>query len=277
MNVHDRGLGLRREFASALAWGPTRSDVDFLEVVPDNWMGLGGESAQVLEAIAARYPMVAHSLSLSIGDAQPLDWSYLGAVRSFLDRYGIETYSDHVSMSRDSRGYLYELIPVPRNEASLRLMVEKVKAVQDFLARPLALENVSYYVEETGQMGEAEFLSRLVEDSGCALLLDINNVHVNARNHGWNAREFLQALPEDAVSYYHMAGHLDLGPDAQMLDTHGTEVSAAVLQLGALAVRRFGRQPVVLERDNFVPSLDELCVELNAVHRAMTGSAGSPA
>lgn len=274
MNGHGRGLGLRREFAPHLARGPVRSDIDFLEVVPDNWMGLGGESAEVMEALASRYPMVAHGLSLSIGDTQPLDWAYLGSVKGFLDRYGIQTYSDHVSMSRDSRGYLYELVPVTRTEASLRWMVEKIQAVQEFLSRQLALENVSYYVEDDSGMGEAEFLTRLVDASGCALLLDINNVHVNARNHGWDAVEFLDGLPANAVAYYHMAGHLDQGPDDQVLDTHGTPVSHAVMELGARAVARFGRRPVVLERDNHVPSLDDLCRELGTVHQAMLGARG---
>ncbi|WP_426286623.1 DUF692 domain-containing protein [Luteibacter sp. E-22] len=275
MNGHGRGLGLRREFARRLARGPVRSDIDFLEVVPDNWMGLGGESAEVMEALASRYPMVAHGLSLSIGDTQPLDWAYLNSIKGFLDRYGIQTYSDHMSMSRDSRGYLYELVPVTRTEASLHWMVEKIQTVQEFLSRQLALENVSYYVDDDGEIGEAEFLARLVDASGCALLLDINNVHVNSRNHGWDAAEFLDALPADAVAYYHVAGHLDQGPDDQVLDTHGAPVSIAVMELGARAVARFGRRPVVLERDNHVPSLDDLCRELGTVHQAMLEARGA--
>jgi uncharacterized protein (UPF0276 family) len=260
-----------------LAAAPPRRDFDFLEVVPDNWMGLGGESAETFSLIAARYPMVAHSLSLSIGDAQPLDMDYLDAIKAFLDHHGIEWYSDHVAMSRDSRGYLYDLIPMPRTEASLRFLVRKIKAVQHHLERRIALENISYYYEEPGQIPEAEFLTRMVEDSGCALLLDVNNVYVNARNHDWDAQAFLAALPADAVAYYHVAGHVDQGPGRRVLDTHGTSVVDAVKALGALAVERFGARPVVLERDNHVPSLTALLNELNAVHQAMIKPSRRPA
>lgn len=275
MHIHGRGLGLRREFASALAHGTLRTDFDFLEVVPDNWMRVGGESARIIEALAARYPMVAHSLSLSIGDAQPLDMDYLDDIKAFLDRFGIDTYGDHVSMSRDSKGYLYDLIPMPRTEASLRFLVEKIRVVQDRLERRIALENISYYVDEPGQIPEAEFLARMLEGSGCALLLDVNNVYVNARNHGWDAVAFLDALPADAVAYYHVAGHLDAGPGERVLDTHGTAVAQAVLSLGAYAVRRFGPRPVVLERDNNVPGLATLCAELNTVHDTLMQTAGT--
>ncbi|UPG86277.1 DUF692 domain-containing protein [Luteibacter aegosomatis] len=269
MHVQGRGLGLRREFASTLAHEPPRTDFDFLEVVPDNWMRVGGESARIIDALAERYPMVAHSLSLSIGDAQPLDRDYLDRIKAFLDRFGITVYGDHVSLSRDSRGYLYELIPMPRTEASLGFLVAKIRAVQDHLERRIALENISYYHEEPGQMPEAEFLARMIEGAGCALLLDVNNVYVNARNHGWDAQAFLDALPADAVAYYHVAGHLDAGPGERVLDTHGTDVAEAVMSLGAYAVRRFGHRPVVLERDNNVPGLATLCAELNVVYQAL--------
>ena len=271
MIIHGRGLGLRREFASSLAYGPVRNDFDFLEVVPDNWMGLGGESLEQLDAIADKYPLVAHSLSLSIGDAQPLDMKYLGAVKTFLDNYDVAIYSDHISLSRDSCGYLYELIPVARTPASLQLMIDKIKAVQDYLSRRIALENISYYYDEEGQMTEADFIAQLIDASSCGLLLDVNNAYVNARNHGFDPYAFIDALPTDAVTYFHVAGHLDRGPQERVLDTHGTDVSAAVLDLGAYAVHRFGAQPIVLERDNNLPSLDTLCEELRSIHQAMTG------
>jgi len=275
MHIQGRGLGLRREFAVALAHETSCEGFDFLEVVPDNWMRVGGESARVIEALAERYPMVAHSLSLSIGDAQPLDMDYLDDIKAFLDRFGIDTYSDHVSMSRDSRGYLYDLIPMPRTEASLRFLIEKIRAVQDHLERRIALENISYYFEEPGQIPEAEFLARMVEGSGCALLLDVNNVYVNARNHGWDAEAFLDGLPVSAVAYFHVAGHLESGPGERVLDTHGTPVAQAVMSLGAYATRRFGPRPAVLERDNNIPGLATLFAELNAVHQALVHTAGA--
>lgn len=270
MNVRGRGLGLRREFASELSAQPKRTDIDFLEVVPDNWMSMGGESVDILENLAAKYPFVAHSLSLSIGDALPFDRDYLGSVRAFLDRFDIAVYGDHFSISRDSRGYLYELIPIPRSPQSAAFIADKIKAVQDFLSRRLLLENISYYYEEDDQMPEAEFIASIIERSGCRLLLDVNNVYVNGRNHGTDPISFLNTLPRDAVGYYHVAGHLDQPEQDRVLDTHGTPVADDVMELGAYAVARFGDLPIVLERDNHLPSLNELCEELAFVHRAMT-------
>lgn len=270
MNVCGRGLGLRREFAAELSAQPKRADIDFLEVVPDNWMGIGGESLDTLEKLADKYPFVAHSLSLSIGDAFPLDREYLGGIRAFLDRFGITVYGDHFCISRDSRGYLYELIPIPRSSASAIFIADKISSVQDFLSRRMVLENISYYYEEENQMPEADFIASIIKRCGCGLLLDVNNVYVNGRNHGSDPRAFLNALPSDAVSYYHVAGYLDQPEADQVLDTHGTPVSEDVMELGAYAVKRFGNLPIVLERDNNVPSLEDLCRELSIVHGAMT-------
>lgn len=269
MKFQGRGLGLRREFALELSSQPKRDDIDFLEVVPDNWMGVGGQSAEILDKLASMYPFVAHGLSLSIGDAQPPDYHYIHQVRDFLDRFRIDIYSDHLSLSRDSQGYLYELIPLPRSPAGAAYVADKAKTIQDRMGRQLVLENISYYVEEDGQMPEAEFLATVIEHSGCGVLLDVNNVYVNSRNHGTDAVGFLDTLPANAVVYYHFAGHLDQGDDEQVLDTHGTSVSDEVMALGAYAVARFGMRPVVLERDNHIPPLCELCQELGLLWRAM--------
>lgn len=269
MNALTRGLGLRREFAHELASQDRRSDIDFLEVVPDNWMNIGGESIEILEALASRYPFIAHGLSLSIGDPLPLDRDYLVSVRTFLDRFSIKVYSDHLSLSRDERGYLYDLIPLPRSLASARYVADKVKLAQDFLARQLVLENISYYVEEADEMPEAEFLAEVMARSGCQVLLDVNNMYVNWRNHGTDPDIFMRTLPVDQVAYYHVAGHLDQGVGDIVLDTHGTSVSNEVLALGAKAVARFGARPVVLERDNNLPELDLLCYELGQVRSIM--------
>lgn len=264
-----RGLGLRREFAAELCTQPKREDVDFLEVVPDNWMGAGGDSAATLDNLAAKYPFVAHGLSLSIGDALPLDQRYLGAVQAFLERYQISLYSDHLSLSRDQHGYLYELIPLPRTRNAIDWVAGKIGQVQDQLSRQLVLENISFYHQDPGEMPEAEFIAEVVARSGCAILLDVNNLYVNARNHGSDPLALLQALPADAVAYYHLAGHLDPGADQRVLDTHGTPVAPAVLALGRAAVARFGPRPLVLERDNQMPPLATLCDELNLVQRAL--------
>jgi hypothetical protein len=267
MNINGRGIGLRREFAVELSAQPKRPDIDFLEVVIDNWMGVGGESLDMLENLAEKYPFAGHSLSLSIGDGMPVDFDYLTAIRAFLDRFNITVYSDHFSMSRDRLGYLYELLPVPRSKASALYLVEKIKVSQDILSRRLVLENISYYYEEAAQIPEAEFLTEVIERSGCGLLLDVNNIYVNHLNHGIDPIVFMDKLPRDSVSYYHFAGHLNKPGAPYVLDTHGTAVSHEVLALGEYAMARFGRQPIVLERDNHLPDLDSLCDELNSIHQ----------
>ncbi len=249
--------------------------VDFLEVVPDNWMGLGGQSAETLQTLAGHYPMVAHGLSLSIGDAQDIDWGYLRRVREFLDAYRIDVYSDHLSASRDDQGYMYELVPVPRSAASARHIADKVRRVQEYLGRRLSLENVSSYYRDPHEMAEGEFIAMILQMSGCALLLDINNVYVNSINFNEDPNAFLQCIPEDAVSYYHIAGHAESAGCMPLLDTHGSDVCEEVVDLGKSVVARFGMRPLVLERDNNVPPLPALCDELQRIYASLLQQEGS--
>jgi uncharacterized protein (UPF0276 family) len=269
MMPHGRGLALRREFAGELLAQHKRDDIDFLEVTADNWMGLGGESRELIDGLAEKYPLVAHGLSLSIGDALPVDETYLRAIGDFLDRLDIEFYSDHLSLSRDRQGYLYELLPMPRTTASLVNAVEKVKRVQGALCRRIALENTTVYVQDAADIPEDQFIAQLIDASDCRLLLDVNNLYVNARNHGTDPIAFLDAVPCNAVSYVHVAGHQDDGEGALVMDTHGAPVSAAVITLAGYAARRFGARPIVLERDHHVPSLDALCDELASIDVAI--------
>lgn len=263
-----RGVGLRPELVAPLCDQPRRGDIDFLEIAPENWLGLGGRKRDQLDRLADIYPLVAHGLSLSIADPQPMNRKFLADVRRFLDDYGIDLYSDHLSLSRDETGYLYDLLPVPRRASNLDYLADRIDQVQEATGRRLVLENISYYHGFPDQMPEAEFISALVERSGCGLLLDINNAYVNAHNHHEDALAFVTALPSDAIAYYHIAGHLEL-EDGTLLDTHGTPVAEAVIALGRSVWQCHGARPLLLERDNFVPSLDELAGEVAAVQAAM--------
>lgn len=266
------GLGLRAEHAARLADGPALPGIDFLEITVENWLEIGGRKRAQLDRIAARYPLVAHGLSLSIGDPLPLNVDFLRRVKRFLDDYRIEVYSDHLSYARDEQGYLYDLLPVRRDAAAARLIAGKVRQAQDILRRPLVLENISYYHAYPDQMPEEEFIAAIVEQSGCELLLDINNVYVNASNHGLDAQAFIRALPSAAIRYFHLAGHWRRDDDL-VLDTHGDAVCDGVIRLARDAVARHGPRPFVLERDNHIPPLSELRAEAEALRAAIHGRA----
>lgn len=257
------GIGLRSEHVSNFFLQSVRRDIDFLEVVPDNWMNIGGAKKEYLEDIAQRYPLVAHSLSLSIGDTLPLNECYIKDIRKFLDEYHIDIYSDHLCFNRDKYGYLYDLLPVPRFSDVLPYLVERIHRVQDLLGRQLVLENISYYHSYKGEMPETDFWGELLHSSGCGMLLDINNVFVNAYNHHFDALEYIRSIPSASVVYYHIAGHL--AQDDLKLDTHGMPVIEDVLELAKMTFSIHGSRPLVLERDNNVPPLEELCEELTII------------
>ncbi|TWB38107.1 DUF692 domain-containing protein [Nitrospirillum pindoramense] len=259
-----RGLGLRPEFVDTLLETPAVDGVDFLEIAPENWMHVGGRKRDQLDRIAGRYPLVAHGLSLSIGDTQPLNTPFVREVRRFLDDYHIDIYSDHLSASRDGTGYLYDLLPIPRRAENLDYLAGRIRQVQDITGRQLVLENISAYHGYPGEMPEGAFLAELAGRCGCGILLDINNAYVNARNRGTDVRAFLAELPTQALVYYHIAGHLELG-DGMLLDTHGTPVADAVMRLAREVWATHGPRPLLLERDNFVPALDVLLGDLDAV------------
>ena len=267
-----KGIGLRNEHMDILCQQPANSEIDFLELAPENWMNIGGVKQEALELIAEKYPLVAHGLSLSIGDAQPINKEFVKQVGAFLDKFNIEIYSEHLSFSRDSKGYLYDLLPIPRHRENLNYLSDRINAVQDILQRPLVLENISYYYRYPGDIAEAEFFSQLVENTQCEILLDINNVFVNATNHGYNALEMIKGLPSKAIRYFHIAGHLKQ-EDNFLLDTHGKDVCAEVIELAKDVFDFHGPRPLLLERDHFLPSLDELTQELGQIHHyAMIGN-----
>ncbi|MFW7524693.1 DUF692 domain-containing protein [Vibrio ostreicida] len=270
-----KGIGLRSEHLDLLCQLPEHPDIDFLELAPENWMNMGGLKREQLQSIAQHYPLIAHGLSLSIGDCQPLNEHFVKEIARFLDDFNIEIYSEHLSFSRDKQGYLYELLPIPRYKQNIPYLVERIQRVQDIIQRPLVLENISYYHDYGHEMPEGEFIAQVCQRSGCELLIDINNVFVNSHNHHYCPYDMLNLLPSEAIRYYHIAGHLKAQNDF-LLDTHGKPVSKDVVNLARETYCRHGQKPLLLERDHNVPSLLLLTEELRRIHGEIVDCSQQP-
>lgn len=270
------GLGLRRALVTPLRQAAA-GQVDFIEAAPENWMGVGGALGDAFAELASRYPLVCHGLSLSLGGPTPLDETFLRRLRRFLDGHDCAIYSEHLSACSDERGQLYDLLPLPFNDAAVEHAASRIRQTQDVLGRAVAVENISYYATldpgPRGGMTELEFICRVLDRADCRLLLDVNNIIVNATNHGYDADAFLRGLPGDRIAYIHVAGHYDEAEDLK-IDTHGAPVSTPVWSLLAEAYRLFGPRPTLLERDFNLPPFDELLAELDGV-RALRGRTDS--
>ena len=241
------------------------AQVGFFEVAPENWMGVGGRLGWQFRSLTERHPFVCHGLSLSIGSPAPLDEAFIHRLKGFLDAHGIRAYSEHLSYCSDD-GHLYDLLPIPFCEEAVRHVAVRVRRVQEILERRIALENVSYYAAPSQEMTEIAFLKAVLDEADCDLLLDINNIYVNAINHRYDAAEFLAALPAERILYAHIAGHFEEAPDLR-IDTHGADVIDPVWSLLAEAYARFGVFPTLLERDFNIPSLDVLVAEVATIAR----------
>jgi len=253
------GLGLRRALLDELIEAPAGA-FDFLECAPDNWIGVGGVLGERLAALSSRHPLSAHGLSLSLGGPDPLDAEFLRQTRAFLDRHDAALYSEHLSYCSAS-GHLYDLLPIPFTEEAVHHVASRIAQVQDALGRRIAIENVSYYAAPYQALSEIDFIGEVLREADCDLLLDVNNVHVNAINHGYDARAFIDAMPSSRIASYHIAGHYDEAEDLKV-DTHGTPVKDDVWELLAHAYRVHGVRPTLLERDFNFPPLPELLSEV---------------
>lgn len=258
------GLGLRRGLSKDLQAAPA-GDFDFLEVAPENWIGVGGAHGAALRELAERYPLSCHGLSLSLGGPAPLDCGFLQEVRGFLDHHRVEHYSEHLSYCSDD-GHLYDLLPLPFTEEAVHHVAARIRQSQDILGRRLAVENVSYYAAPRQDMDEVTFTNAVLREADCDLLLDVNNVYVNAINHGFDPRDFLARIEPGRVVGMHVAGHFDES-DSLKIDTHGASVKPQVWSLLAEAYARFGAQPTLLERDFNFPAFAELVAELQTIRR----------
>ncbi len=257
--LHGQGIGLRRAHLRALEdTFPTA--IDFLEIAPENWLSLGGHLKRRLRAVTERYPLLCHGLSLNIGGTAPLDEAFLYKLKTFLALHQVRCYSEHLSYCADD-GHLYDLMPIPFTEEAVTHVARRVQRVQSILERRIALENVSFYCAPGAQMSELDFIQQVLAEADCDLLLDVNNIYVNSRNHGYDAEAFLKALPAERVIYAHIAGHYQRAPNL-IIDTHGETVIEPVWALLEVAYRQFGMFPTLLERDFNLPPLPDLLKEM---------------
>ena len=254
------GLGLRPvHYPEILNHDPS---VDWFEVISENYMVPGGQPLQILERIRARYPIVMHGVSLSIASTAALNMDYLAALKSLAERFEPRWISDHLCWTGVHGVNLHDLLPIPYTQEALDHVASRVHQVQDYLGRPLTLENVSSYVSfGRSEMPEWEFIAELTRRTGCWLLFDVNNVYVSAFNHEYDPREFIDGIPADRVLQFHVAGHSHM--ETHIIDTHDAPVCNDVWDLYRYALQRFGAVSTIIERDDDIPPLAELVDELD--------------
>ena len=270
--VHGAGLGLRRRLLPDLvSIGPEA--VDFLELAPENWIGVGGRFGRQFRLLAEKFPLVCHGLSLSIGGPAPLDEAFVKQVKAFLDHHNVLAYNEHLSYCGDERGHLYDLMPIPFTDEAVRHVAARIRRVQDILERRIGVENISYYAAPGRELTELEFVNAVLREADCDLLLDVNNICVNSINFGYDAKAFLAGVDASRVQYIHLAGHFEEAPDLR-IDTHGAPVVEPVWNLLGTAFDRYGEIPVLLERDFNFPPFRELLDEVGRI-RSMQAAVAS--
>jgi uncharacterized protein len=258
------GLGLRRPHFDRI--DAHRDSVDCLELLAENFMGFGGKPRTTLERVSERFPIVLHSVAMSIAGLEPLDDAYLDDYAALARDTRAAWASDHLCLSGGHGVAYHDLIPVPFTEDALTHIVGRIRHVQSKLCIPFAVENPSYYLRfPHNEMSEAEFLTELTERADCGLLLDVNNVYVNSQNHGYDPVAFIDALPAERIMQLHMAGHE--ARDGVLIDTHGAPVCDDVWALFSHTLTRTGPVTTILEWDNDIPSMESL-VAHNAANRA---------
>ena len=259
------GLGLRTTHYSAFL-DAEPPPVDWLEIISDNYLVAGGKPLQMLDRIRERHPMVMHGVSLSIGAIQGPDLDYVRRIAALARRVRPLWVSDHLCWTGVHGRQMHDLLPLPYTEEALEIVVRNVQRVQDILGRRLLLENVSSYLEfRSSQMDEWTFLREVCQRADCLLLLDLNNIHVSAVNHGFDALDYLCAVPADRVQQIHLAGHTDHGD--HLVDTHDHPIADPVWALYRAALQRFGAVATMIERDDHIPPLPELLAELDTARR----------
>ena len=254
------GLGLRVDHYEEILSDSPR--IDWLEVMSENYMIPGGRPLHYLERMRQRYPLVMHGVSLSIGSADPLNRDYLKRLKQLADVVSPAWISDHLCWTGVQDTNLHDLMPLPYTEEALGHVSDRVREVQDFLGRRILLENVSSYVTfHDSQLTEWEFLSEIARRADCLILLDINNIYVSSHNHHFDPRDYLAGVPAERVQQFHLAGHVHEGN--LIIDTHDQPIVDPVWELYEQAIRRFGFVSTMIERDDNIPSLNELIAELD--------------
>ena len=247
------GVGLRTpHYAHILSEKP---DIGFFEVLTENYLDTGGRPLYMLDQIAENYRTVMHGVSMSIGSTDPIDFDYLAKVKALAARIGALWISDHICWTGVLGRNTHDLLPLPYTEESLKHSVERIKVVQDYLDRPLVLENPSTYLEfAESDMPEWEFVARMAEEADCGLLFDVNNVYVSAYNHGFDPVEYIDAIPGDRVCQYHLAGHTNKG--THIIDTHNDHVLDPVWELFGHTIQHVGLRATLLEWDADIPPFE---------------------
>lgn len=255
------GIGFRKDFAQEFLEKNVIS-AEFVEVAPENWLGIGGYWKKQFLKVIEKYPLFLHGLSLSVGSPDELDMDFLKSVKKFLKETNAQIYSEHLSYAKCDNAHLYDLLPIPFTHDAVKHVSKRIRQVQDFLEQKITLEIVSYYTPVAPEMTEIEFICSILKEAECDLLLDVNNVYVNSFNHKYNACHFIDQLPLETVSYVHMAGHEQISPDL-IIDTHGSPIIENVYSLFEYTMKKLNREvPVLLERDFNIPDLTELEMEI---------------
>lgn len=252
------GVGLRRQHFKDMP--TTERRVDFLEFTPENFMAFGGRPIKTLEACGERWPLVAHSVNMNLGGMAELDSAYLDSYRKILNQVNSRWFGDHLCWTASQTANTHELLPLPFTREAVQHVVKRIQKVKAFMRRPMTLENISTYARMPGaEMTAAAFLTEVLEGADCYLLLDVNNVYVNAINHGEDAEAFLNNIPLERVLEVHMAGHEERGD--LLIDTHGRPVRSEVWDLYKRVIPRLPRHSIVIERDSNIPTLGLLLDE----------------
>ena len=261
--VHGAGLGLRRGHMMEQLLEVNPAQIQFIEVAPENWIGMGGRLGKRFRQYTERYDFVTHGLSLSIGGPAALDLEFVKDIKAFMHQHNILKYTEHLTYCSD-QGHLYDLMPIPFTSEAVHYVADRIKQVQDILGQRIAMENASYYAAPGKEMEEIDFLKAVLEEADCELLLDVNNIYVNSVNHGYDPITFLQSLPKERITYCHIAGHYNEAEDL-IVDTHGADVIDPVWTLLAKAYETFGVFPTLLERDFNIPEVPDLLKEVDQI------------
>jgi len=258
------GLGLRPEYYEDIL--TQKPDIDWLEILSENYMIPGGKPLYYLDKIRELYPLVMHGVSLSIGSTDVLDKDYLQQLKTLIKRVDPVWVSDHLCWTGVSGNNIHDLLPVPYTPEAINHVVSRIHQVQDFIERPLLIENVSSYLTYTqSEMTEWEFIVEIANRSGCYLLLDVNNVFVSSVNHQFNPLDFISAMPAERVAQIHLAGHSDHGD--YIIDTHDAPVIQPVWELYKKTIEHLGPVSTMIERDDNFPPFAELLAEMNQAKR----------
>ena len=253
------GLGLRTQHFDAVL--NTEPDIDWFEVLSENYMVAGGKPRYYLKEIGERYPLVMHGVSLSIGSTDPLNMDYLKALKQLVNDVQPQWISDHICWTSIHGVNSHDLLPLPYTEETVKHVAQRIKTVQDFLGRRILMENVSSYLSyQDSSMDEWEFVNAVAEAADCLILLDINNIYVSARNHNFNPLDYLNKINPKRVQQFHLAGHSDYGD--YVIDTHDHDVPSSVWDLYCAALKRFGGISTMIERDANIPEFSALEAEL---------------